>query len=169
MAFMYGARHAGARAQDSSDKRIQLQEAQAARSRQKGKMSLWSTIGSVVGGAFGGPIGAAVLGGLGSAGADYFDKAERKTVDRGLFDKSEAQSLRDQLAASDKAEGMEHVMTGLKSGASAYAFGSGKGLGGFGTEGASTWDKLSKPFWENKNVVSNVMPGQNVYTGTYRS
>tara|TARA_R100001082_G_scaffold106462_2_gene79362 strand:+ start:3291 stop:3821 length:531 start_codon:yes stop_codon:yes gene_type:complete len=146
---MYSARHASALAQEQADKRKALQEAQEARSRQKGAMSLWSTIGTVLGGAFGGPLGAAILGGLGSAGADYLDDAEKyKGPERGRFYKSEAQALRDQLSAADEAESLEHIMTGIKSGASAYAFGSGKGLGSFGKEGASMWDKLSTPFWQ---------------------
>lgn len=153
MSFMYSAKHSGALAQELSDKRKALQAAQEARSRQKGKMSLWSTIGTVVGGAFGGPFGAAILGGLGSGGADYFDDAEKyKGPERGKFYKSEAQALRDQLSAADEAESLEHIMTGIKSGASAYAFGSGKGLGGFGKEGASMTDKLTTGFWQNPSA-----------------
>ena len=149
--FMYGAKYAGAQVDDRATKMRQLRRAQDARTRQQGRMSLWSTIGTGIGAAFGGPIGAAIGGGLGSWGADAIDPAEKhKGPERGLFMKSEAQDLRDQLRTADRAQGMEHVATGLKSGASAYAFGRAGDFGGFGEappgETYGMLDKLSKGF-----------------------
>ena len=147
---MYRSRKHIAQAQDYIDTQKQVQDAQLGRSEQKGAMSLWGGIGSIIGAYFGGPGGAAIGGWAGSYGADEYYDVEKLKIDEPLFGKSKVDILNQQLAATDKTEWMEHITTGIEAGGTAWTLGKASGLGGFGEEGIGEFgDKLWGSFRSN--------------------
>lgn len=146
---MYGATKDIAKAQDYFGTQEQISEAQLGREKQKGAMSLWGTVGSIIGGYFGGPGGAAIGGGVGSGGADLWyskwgpgEDVEGMKIDEPLFGKSKVDILNQQLAAADKAEKYEHITTGIEAGSTAWTLGEASNLGGFADTKASFGKKL---------------------------
>ena len=151
---MYRAKKHIAEAQDYISTQRQVQDAQLGRTKQKGAMSLWSTVGAILASYFG-PGGAAIGAGTGSALADlYYSKwgpgedVEGLKIDEPLFGKSKVDVLNQQLAAADDLEMFEHIETGITKGAQAWTLGEAANLGGFGDEGVGLiGDKLWSGYW----------------------